>query len=172
MKRIKGFLKENKKELFIGFIISLLAIIFLQKFFIIGTIPSESMDSTLKVRDKVYLKTNYTSIERGKIYSFKKDGSYLIKRCIGIAGDHIVIKGDDVYLNGEILNEEYVSSSNYEYKVVNIDLVVPENKVFFLGDNRAVSYDARYWEDKFVDEDDILGEATKIIFPFSRISDL
>lgn len=172
MKTIWKFLKENRKELVIGFILALLAIIFLQKFFIIGTIPSESMDPTLQVSDKVYLKTNYTEVERGRIYSFKKDNTYLIKRCIGVAGDHIVIKGDDVYLNDEKLNERYVSSKIKKDKIIDIDLVVPENKVFFLGDNREVSFDARLWDDKFVDVEDILGEATKIVFPFSRISDL
>ena len=57
------------------------------------------MQTTLMVNDKVYIKTNITHIERGKIYTFIKDGSYMIKRCIGVEGDHIKINDNDVYLN-------------------------------------------------------------------------
>lgn len=167
-----NFLKNNIKEFIIGLFIALALITIIQKFFIIGTIPSESMVPTLEISDKVYIRTNFTSIERGHIYTFKKDNSYLIKRCIGIGGDHIKIKDNDVYLNGEKINEEYVSSEIKEGESIDLELTVPENKLFFLGDNREVSYDARYWDEKFIDRKDVLGEATKILFPFSRISNL
>lgn len=166
------FLKKYIKEIIIGLFIGLILILIIQRFFIVATIPSESMETTLMVGDKVYIKTNISEIERGKIYTFKKDGEYLIKRAIGIEGDHIQIKGNDIYINGEKLQEDYVSSSITEDKIIDLDIMVPENKVFFLGDNRAVSADARYWKDKFIDEKDIIGLATKIIFPFDRIGDL
>ncbi len=130
------------------------------------------MQTTLIVNDKVYIKTNITHIERGKIYTFIKDGSYMIKRCIGVEGDHIKINDNDVYLNGELLEEEYVSSNILDSEHINIDIIVPDGKLFFLGDNRLCSYDARYWEDPFVEESDVIGLATKIIFPFKRIKNL
>lgn len=165
---LKKYYKDIILGLFIGFILILIA----QKFFVIATIPSESMQTTLMVGDKVYIKTNIKDIERGKIYTFTKDGEYLIKRCIGIEGDHIQIKGNDVYLNGEKLEEDYVSSEILEDEVIDMDFIVPKDKLFFLGDNRMVSYDGRYWREKFVDEDYVIGLATKIIFPFSRMDDL
>lgn len=165
-------LKKYFKEIFIGLIIGLILLIVIQRFFIIATIPSESMQTTLMVKDKVYIKTNIDTVERGKIYTFIKDGSYMIKRCIGKEGDHIKINGNDVYLNGELLEENYVSSDILKSDFINTDVIVPEGKLFFLGDNRMLSYDARYWEDPFVSESEIIGLATKIIFPFNRIKNL
>lgn len=161
---------KYKRELLIGLIVALLILMITSKFFIIANIPSESMCNTLEVGDKVLVSTSNFILERGKIYVFNKDNMPYIKRCIGLEGDHIVIKNDDVYVNGKLLTEDYVSS-----KVkgeINIDIVVPNGKVFFLGDNRAVSYDARYWKDKFISVNDIEGEALKILFPFKRISDI
>lgn len=165
-------LKIYGKEIVIGLVISFLLISVMQKFFVIATIPSESMETTLMVGDKVYVKNNIDTVERGKIYTFYKDKEFMIKRCIGIEGDHIKIKDNDVYLNGEKLVEDYVSSKIEENEIIDMEFTVPENKVFFLGDNRGVSYDGRYWPDKFVDEEDIRGLATKIIYPFKRIQDL
>lgn len=113
--------------------------------------------------EKVIIKTNIDKnhISRGKIYAFKKNGMNLIKRCIGIEGDHIAIKDNNVYLNGKLMKEKYVSSKTQKH--ISIDLVVPKNTLFFLGDNRAVSYDARFWTNKFIKTDDLIGEAIKIL---------
>lgn len=166
------FLKNYYKEIGIGLLLGIIVIMFMQKLFLIATIPSESMENNLLVGDKVYIKTNYKTIERGKIYTFTRNDTYLIKRCIGIAGDHIKIVNDDVYLNGEKLEESYVSSKISEDETINMDFIVPEGKLFFLGDNRKVSIDARFWIDKFIDEDDVIGLATKVIYPFDRAGSL
>ncbi|WP_435791471.1 S26 family signal peptidase [Clostridium sp.] len=49
---------------------------------------------------------------------------------------------------------------------------MPEDSYFFLGDNRANSKDARYWEQPFIDEDNIMGKARIVISPFSRFGKL
>lgn len=167
------FLSNNKKEIILGSVVALVLVIFLQKLFIIATIPSESMENLITKGDKVFVKTYDLQINRDKIYTFTKDNSYLIKRCIGLGGDHIQVKGDKVYRNGTLLKEDYVSSTVSESdKSIDIDVVVPEGKLFFLGDNRKVSYDSRFWEDKFVPEENVIGEATYIIYPFSRLGEI
>ncbi len=69
-----------------------------------------------------------------------------IKRIIGVAGDHIEIKNQEVYLNGEKLSEEYldegVKTDMGQYGVYS-DIVVPEGYVFVMGDNREHSTDSR-----------------------------
>ena len=73
-----------------------------------------------------------------------KKTSY-IKRAIGLPGDHVEIKDGKVYINGEELQETYIQSG-----VVTdnghgncTDIIVPENCVFAMGDNRAQSSDCR-----------------------------
>ena len=68
-----------------------------------------------------------------------------IKRVIGLPGDHIQIKDGKVYLNGSELDEPYLQDGVTTTMGNNIfsDLVVPENCVFAMGDNRDFSTDCR-----------------------------
>jgi signal peptidase I len=126
----------------------------------------DNMNSTIQINDMVYIDKRFTKIDTGRVYQFKKDDKVLIDRCIGIGGDHIVIENDKVFINAILVAENYVSST-IDGKI-NIDVIVPEGKLFFLGDNRKNSWDARYWNERFVDESEIIGEVTKIVYPFDR----
>lgn len=85
----------------------------------------------------IFSKFVYYTLEIGKT-------SY-IKRVIGLPGDHVQIKDGGVYINGEKLEEKYLQdyvvtdASNGAYA----DIVVPENTVYVLGDNRGESTDSR-----------------------------
>lgn len=69
-----------------------------------------------------------------------------IKRVIGLPGDHVEIKDGSVYINGEKLEEDYLSS-DVKTESVNggqyLDIIVPEKTVFVMGDNRPDSIDSR-----------------------------
>lgn len=67
-----------------------------------------------------------------------------IKRVIAVAGDHILIENGKVYLNGELLQEDYLSDNMYTERTgVYYDITVPEGYVFAMGDNRTQSIDCR-----------------------------
>ena len=66
-----------------------------------------------------------------------------IKRVIGVAGDHIKIESGKVYLNGQELNEPYLRDEIKTEQKVFTDIIVPENCVFVMGDNRPQSMDSR-----------------------------
>lgn len=66
-----------------------------------------------------------------------------IKRVIAIEGEHVEIKDGKIYINGEILKEEYLGENVVTESSVFNDFVVPEGYVFAVGDNRSASTDSR-----------------------------
>lgn len=169
MSFIKRFIKRYRIELIIGIILALvLSKIITSTVFYVALVPSESMKNTLLIGDRVLVSKNISEIEVGKIYTFYHNDTLLIKRLIAVPGDHVKIDGDDVYINNKKLDEPYVSSSMDDDKKIKLDIIVPEDKYFFLGDNRNNSLDARYWDEPFIDKDNIDGRAVRIIMPSHR----
>lgn len=80
---------------------------------------------------------SYNVLEIGKT-------SY-IKRVIGLPGDHVQIKNGKVYINEEELEEDYLQSGiiTDDEEGMFSDIIVPENTVFAMGDNRNSSVDCR-----------------------------
>lgn len=114
----------------------------------IVVVQGSSMNDTLINGDRIIaLKGN--NITYGNIVVINRDTEdseeyLLIKRVIGLAGDTIEIKDGAVYRNGEKLEESYAkgitetTSSEYLW-------TIGEGEFFFLGDNRSVSRDSRYY---------------------------
>jgi signal peptidase I len=83
----------------------------------------------------------------------------LIKRIIGLPGDHIVIGNDKVSVNGQTLNEPYTAAApNYSG-----DWHVPNGYLFVLGDNRNDSSDSHVWG--FLPIQNVIGKALLIYWP-------
>ena len=151
-------------------------------------IPSESMEHTLLVGDFLLVDKQvfapagsisshllpYRPVQRGDIVVFHhpQPHPFLVKRVVGIPGDHIRIEDGRVSVNGSVLNEPYAAfepaapnqfRDNFPARVYtdpdvdpdwwkqmqsltrNGELVVPANDYFVLGDNRNHSYDSRSW---------------------------
>jgi signal peptidase I len=84
-----------------------------------------------------------------------------IKRVIGLPGDEVRIDNGSVYVNDHPLYEPYISEiPNYTGS-----WTVPEGEYFVLGDNRNNSSDSHLWG--FVPEEDVVGRALLIYWPFS-----
>lgn len=107
-----------------------------------------SMYPTLNHNDKLMLNKMSNSYDRGDIVvligkeTTHRDND-IIKRIIGVAGDKIEFKSNKLYLNDEFLEEDYIPQGEhyYEDKVV----LVPEDSVYVLGDNRDNSQDSRFF---------------------------
>jgi signal peptidase I len=119
-----------------------------------------------------------------------------VKRAIGIPGDHIRIVNQQIYRNGVKLNEPYVYHKNpypdsyrdnfpttepnamiYEQArdmlqnhVSNGEIVVPDNSVFAMGDNRDNSLDSRYWG--FVPRENIIGKPLIIYWSYNASTEV
>lgn len=124
--------------------------------------PTPSMENTFMIGEKVViyaLAYLFDEPNRGDIVVFPNPDNTkedYIKRIIGLPGE--TVEGIDgvVYINGEPLKEDYLketmegSFGPYE---------IPEDHYWMMGDNRNVSGDARFWENKYVPEDTIKGKA-------------
>ena len=170
----RKFIKKHKYLFRIGItIIALLIILCISIsiwFLSMDKIDSLSMSGTLNIGDRVKVDESITNIERGRVYKFEKDGEIYYQRCIGVGGDNIRVENDDVYVNLILFSEGYVSSKMKS--LINLEVNIPEDKYFFMGDNRNNSVDSRYWADKFIDKDDIIGEVTEIEYPFDRAKEI
>ncbi|MDO5516699.1 MAG: signal peptidase I [Clostridium sp.] len=163
-------IKRRRKRFFIEWVIPVVSAIILSvminKFIIINTeIPSGSMIPTLNINDKLIVTKIFDTdnIKRGDIIVFysKELNDKLIKRVIGLPGDNIEINDGIVIVNGEELKEDYVK----ENKVYNGSFQVPSGKFFFLGDNRPISFDARFWKEPYINKEDIIGKAKLKYYP-------
>ena len=99
-------------------------------------------------------------------------GHYLIKRVIGVAGDHIVADGrGSLTVNGAPLDETYLKNGISPSEEA-FDVVVPEGFVWVMGDNRSNSADSRYHQDDahggFVPIDDVAGVAKVVVWPIGH----
>ncbi len=158
------------KEWILPVIFSIGIVFLLNKFVFINVSlpPSGSMIPTLNDNDRLIATRVWDKdkIKRGDILVFKSEelgGKLLIKRVIGLPGDHIEIDNGIVSINGKELNEEYVKND----ELYNGIFDVPDNSIFFLGDNRAGSYDSRYWENPYIDKSEIEGKAQIRYYPIS-----
>jgi len=99
--------------------------------------------------------------QRGDVIVFKhpQNDLNLIKRVVGLPGDHVEIRDRTVLVNGVPLDEPYIQAP----PAYSGSWDVPENEYFVLGDNRNNSSDSHSWS--FLPEENILGKAEIIYWP-------
>lgn len=139
----------------------LLAFAVFRFFFTVGKIPTSSMTPTLPVGTYVLIDNRaYKNANpvRGDIICFYMNGALVTKRVIGVPGDRIKICDGNVYVNGALLNEIYLSEETINQGTYgNIDVTVPNGSYYLLGDNRNNSNDSRYWTEPCISKKAIVG---------------
>ena len=79
----------------------------------------------------------------------------------------MVIDGDDIYINGEKLDEPYTNPDRLTYPPnYDMDLTIPEGYIFCIGDNRDRSMDSRYFG--LIPLDKVEGKTSFRLFPFNK----
>lgn len=104
----------------------------------------------------------FSEYERGDIvvFHFPLDPKEeLIKRVIGLPGDHVRVEGGQVFLNGQLLEEAYIA----EAPRYSGEWVVTEGFLFVLGDNRNNSNDSKDWG--LLPQENVVGKAVLIYWP-------
>ncbi len=141
-----------------------------------------SMHNTLIHGDQL-LMFKQADIERFDVVVFPdprgSEESY-VKRIIGLPGDHIAFSQDQLFLNGEPVDEPYLEpvkseadglfTQDFDLWEITGDDIIPAGYYFVMGDNRPYSGDSRQFG--YVAIDAIQGEANLIYYPFDRIGNL
>lgn len=158
-------------------IFALAAVLIILTFFLrLVDVSGTSMMNTLQSGDKVVVTNFLYKPDNGDIVVISHGADYsqpIIKRVIATEGQTLSIdfeKGT-VTVDGKTLKEDYIIG----YTVKNdaeIPEVIPEGKVFVMGDNRTVSLDSRAKKIGLIDEDDIIGKAQFVVYPFNSIKSL
>lgn len=156
-------LKEWTKTIFVALIIFLIINIFIVNVKVEGLsmYPTYNENDFLIVNKIAYKKDN-PAFGDNIVFETSRKGHLLIKRVIGLPNDKIVIKDNRVYRNDSLLNEEYIKDGLTNG---DLELIVPEDCYFVLGDNRLNSLDSRSPLIGVVKKEDIIGRVFVRVFP-------
>lgn len=139
-------------------------------------VNGRSMENTLLNDDKIIISNFFYTPKVGDIIVVAHNDNLdkeIVKRVIATGGQSVKIDGEtgEVFVDGILIDEPYISSSttassmNWEFPEV-----IPEGKLFVMGDNRELSADSRSSTIGLIDEKDVLGQALTIIYPFERFT--
>ena len=176
----KNELWEWTKALLIAFAIAAFIRYFL---FTPIVVDGESMMPTLENGDRMIVNKFSYKIGEPKrfdivVFHAPEQKDY-IKRVIGLPGDYIEYKDDQLYINGKPYDEPYLDqykaeitegNLTYDFNLKDIDPsldVIPEGYVFVMGDNRQYSKDSRHIG--IVSIDEIIGNTSIVFWPLSEI---
>ena len=134
-----------------------------------------SMEPTLKHNDMMILnEIGYylNGVERFDIVVVSVNGEKIIKRVIGLPGDKVEYKDNQLYINDKVVEEDFIHGDTLDFSLKD-DLgydIIPDNYYFVVGDNRNNSIDSRIIG--LVSNKQIKGKTKLVIYPFNKFGNV
>lgn len=156
MKKInKKVIAKETIEWLKAFVVAIIAVLIITQFLLLAKIDGHSMDPTLRDGEHVITARHFTKIEKNDIIAFNftndnGESEFHVKRVIGMPGDKVEQKANQVFVNDELVIEDGMQDDG------NVIYELSDSEYFVVGDNYQVSYDSRMHGP--IEKDDILGE--------------
>lgn len=138
-----------------------------------------SMENTLVNGDPIIINKfiyHVSDPKRFDVIVFKESGKehsyYNIKRIYGLPGETLEIRDNNIYINGEIIEDMVIVEAMANYGLAEEEIFLEENEYFVIGDNRNNSEDSRFASVGNVTRDEIIGKAFIRLSPFNFINKL
>ncbi|MCC0671419.1 MULTISPECIES: signal peptidase I [unclassified Clostridioides] len=160
--------KFTFKDIIVTAILSVIAFLLISSVIRLTTVMGHSMDQTLYDREKLIISKIAYNKEDPKykdVVVIKRSDlnvKYIIKRVIAVEGDTLKIVNNKLYINDKLIEENYI---NEKMQTSDLEIKIPKDKIFVMGDNRNNSIDSRSSIVGLIDQKDIEG---KVIFNLSQ----
>ena len=149
-------------------VVAAVAVLIATLFLPILQISGDSMSPTLE-HDEIVILVKTEEFNRGDLIGFYYQGKILLKRVIALPEDEVAIDAEgNVYVNGEILQEPYVTDRGLGDCDLEFPYKVPGTGYFVMGDRRSNSVDSRNSAIGAISQEDIIGKVFIRVWPFSR----
>lgn len=167
LRDISEFIKDSLKYLIVIVIVFLIALFVISFEQVVGPSMKGTLDAgDVTVVNKIAYK--FRNIKRNEIISINQKDKIMVKRVIGLPGEHIEYKDNKLYVNGTIVLEDDISVETKDFKLEDIGYEkIPKDMYFVLGDNRINSSDSR--EFGLVKKDEVVGKIVMRLYPFNKI---
>ena len=131
-------------------------------------IYGSSMTPTISEGD-IVICAKGSEFETGDLVAFYLGNKILVKRCIAGPGQWVDIDEDgNVYVDGELLDEPYLTEKAMGDCNIDLPYQVPDNRYFCMGDHRSTSVDSRNTSVGCVSEEQIVGKIVFRVWPLTE----
>lgn len=167
-----------KALLIAGVLVTVIRVFLFAPFIVEGP----SMEPNFKTGERLIVNKlvyDFRQPKRGEVIVLHApEGKDYIKRVIGLPGETVRVEGDNVYVNGKVIDEPWIKDAVnqekqqgrlYNTSVGFAEEKVPDGTVFVLGDHRAVSKDSRYKDPGFIPIDKVVGRADIRFWPIKAL---
>ena len=163
-------MKKLIKELYPYVVIVVVVVLFRTFIATPVRVDGDSMNDTLHNNDILILNKLDKNYDRFDVVVIDYNNSKLVKRIIGLPGESISYKDNELYINGEKTNDIDTSrTSDFSLEELYAIEKIPDDYYFVMGDNRGNSLDSRDYRVGLIKKENIIGTTIFRLFPFNKI---